>query len=84
VDNKPPLQARHYGATKKAINMDQQQQAFLLQVSRQLETVLAACKQNGSAEVMVGSNRISNKLIQVKLVAVERVVEECNSLESET
>jgi len=54
--------------------MDQQQQAFLLQVSRQLETVLAACQQNGVAEVLVGSKRHSNKVIQVKLVAEEKIL----------
>ena len=54
--------------------MDQQQQAFLLQVSRQLETVLAACQQNGTAEVMVGSKKHSNKIIQVKLVAEEKTL----------
>jgi len=54
--------------------MDQQQQAFLLQVSRQLETVLAACKQNGTAEVLVGSKKHSNTVIQVKLVAEEKVL----------
>jgi len=56
--------------------MDKQQQAFLLQVSRQLETVLAACKQNGTAEVLVGSKRSANKLLQVKLVAEEKVINE--------
>ena len=54
--------------------MDQQQQAFLLQVSRQLETVLAACEQNGSAEVLLGSKRHPNRLIQVKLVAEEQML----------
>ena len=54
--------------------MGQQQQAFLLQVSRQLETVLAACQQNGAAEVLVGSKRHSNKVIQVKLVAEEKIL----------
>ena len=54
--------------------MDKQQEAFLLQVSRQLETVLAACKQNGTAEVLVGSKRSANKLLQVKLVAEEKVI----------
>jgi len=49
--------------------MDQQQQAFLVQVSRQLETVLAACAQDGTAEVLIGSKRDANKLVQVKLVA---------------
>jgi len=52
--------------------MDKQQEAFLLQVSRQLETVLAACKQNGSAEVLIGSKRSADKLLQVKLVAEEK------------
>ena len=56
--------------------MDKQQQAFLLQVSRQLETVLAACKQNGTAEVLVGSKRSNNKLLQVKLVAEEKTINE--------
>jgi len=56
--------------------MDKQQQAFLLQVSRQLETVLAACKQNGTAEVLVGSKRSANKLLQVKLVAEEKTINE--------
>ena len=56
--------------------MDKQQEAFLLQVSRQLETVLAACKQNGTAEVLVGSKRSANKLLQVKLVAEEKDVGE--------
>lgn len=51
-----------------------QQQAFLLQVCRQLETVLAACQQNGSAEVLIGSKRHADKLLQVKLVAEETVV----------
>ena len=54
--------------------MDKQQEAFLLQVSRQLETVLAACKQNGTAEVLIGSKRSANKLLQVKLVAEEKVI----------
>ncbi len=54
--------------------MDQQQKAFLLQVSRQLETVLAACKQNGSAEVLIGSKRRADKLLQVKLVAEEKML----------
>ena len=54
--------------------MDKQQEAFLLQVSRQLETVLAACKQNGTAEVLVGSKRSANKLLQVKMVAEEKVI----------
>ncbi len=49
--------------------MDEQRQAFLLQLSRQLETVLAACEQNGSAEVLLGSNRRGDNLIQVRLVA---------------
>ncbi len=61
--------------------MDQQQEAFLLQVSRQLETVLAACKQNGSAEVLVGSKRHANKLLQVKLVAEEKVLPEAEGFE---
>lgn len=52
--------------------MDKQQEAFLLQISRQLETVLAACKQNGTAEVLIGSKRNANKLLQVKLVAEEK------------
>ena len=52
--------------------MDQQQQAFLLQVTRQLETVLAACEQNGKAEVLLGSKRHPNRTIQVKLVAEAR------------
>jgi len=56
--------------------MDKQQQAFLLQVSRQLETVLAACKQNGTAEVLIGSKRSANKLLQVKLVAEEKIINE--------
>ena len=56
--------------------MDKQQEAFLLQVSRQLETVLAACKQNGTAEVLIGSKRSANKLLQVKLVAEEKVINE--------
>ena len=56
--------------------MDKQQEAFLLQVSRQLETVLAACKQNGTAEVLVGSKRSANKLLQVKLVAEEKTINE--------
>lgn len=56
--------------------MDKQQEAFLMQVSRQLETVLAACKQNGSAEVLIGSKRDANKLLQVKLVAEETVLTE--------
>ena len=56
--------------------MDKQQEAFLLQVSRQLETVLAACKQNGTAEVLIGSKRSANKLWQVKLVAEEKVIDE--------
>jgi len=56
--------------------MDKQQKAFLLQVSRQLETVLAACRQNGTAEVLVGSKRSANKLLQVKLVAEEKVINE--------
>lgn len=56
--------------------MDQQQKAFLLQISRQLETVLAACKQNGSAEVLIGSKRHADKLLQVKLVAEEKVLAE--------
>ena len=56
--------------------MDKQQEAFLLQVSRQLETVLAACKQNGTAEVLIGSKRSANKLLQVKLVAEEKVIDE--------
>ena len=56
--------------------MDKQQEAFLLQVSRQLETVLAACRQNGTAEVLVGSKRSANKLLQVKLVAEEKVINE--------
>jgi len=56
--------------------MDQQQQAFLLQISRQLETVLAACTQNGAAEVMIGSKRHRDRLIQVKLVAEEQVLNE--------
>ena len=56
--------------------MDQQQEAFLLQISRQLETVLAACKQNGSAEVLIGSKLHADKLLQVKLVAEEKLVTE--------
>ena len=56
--------------------MDKQQEAFLLQVSRQLETVLAACKQNGTAEVLIGSKRSANKLLQVKLVAEEKDINE--------
>ncbi len=56
--------------------MDKQQEAFLLQVSRQLETVLAACKQNGTAEVLIGSKRSANKLLQVKLVAEEKAIDE--------
>jgi len=56
--------------------MDKQQEAFLLQVSRQLETVLAACKQNGSAEVLIGSKRSANKLLQVRLVAEEKDIKD--------
>ena len=51
---------------------EQQQRAFLLQVSRQLETVLAACEQNGTAEVLIGSKRHSDQLLQVKLVAEKK------------
>ena len=58
--------------------MDQQQKAFLLQISRQPETVLAACQQNGSAEVLIGSKRHADKLLQVKLVAEEQVLVESN------
>ncbi|OED38430.1 hypothetical protein AB833_19825 [Chromatiales bacterium (ex Bugula neritina AB1)] len=54
--------------------MNDQQQAFLLQLSRQLETVLAACEQNGNAEVLLGSNRRGNTLIQVRLVAEKNTV----------
>ena len=52
--------------------MNQQQQALLLQVTRQLETVLAACEQNGKAEVLLGSKRHPDRTIQVKLVAEEQ------------
>ncbi len=59
--------------------MNDQQQAFLLQLSRQLETVLAACEQNGSAEVLLGSNRRGDSLIQVRLVAEKNTVPERNT-----
>ena len=55
--------------------MDQQQQAFLLQITRQLETVLAACEQDGKAEVLLGCKRHPNRTVQVKLVAEEQRTE---------
>jgi len=54
--------------------MDKQQEAFLLQVSRQLETVLAACQQNGSAKVVIGSKREANRIVKVTLVAEEQIL----------
>ena len=52
--------------------MNEQQQAFLLQLARQISIVLAACEENGSAEIILGSNRQGNKMIQVRLVAEKR------------
>lgn len=52
--------------------MDKQQQAFLLQLARQISTVLAACDENGSAEIILGSNRQGDKMIQVRLVAEKK------------
>lgn len=58
---------------------EQQQQTFLLQLARQISTVLAACEQNGSAELLLGSNRTGNKLIQVRLVAEKHYIPEQSS-----
>jgi hypothetical protein len=54
--------------------MNEQQQAFLLQLARQISTVLAACEENGSAEIILGSNRQGNKMIQVRLVAEKKYI----------
>lgn len=54
--------------------MNEQQQAFLLQLARQISTVLAACEENGSAEIILGSNRQGDKLIQVRLVAEKKYI----------
>jgi len=62
--------------------MNDQQEAFLLQLSRQIEIVLAACQQHGSAEVLVGSNRVGSKLVQLRLVAEKSTTKESKAMES--
>lgn len=52
--------------------MNEQQQAFLMQLARQISTVMAACEENGSAEIILGSNRQGDKMIQVRLVAEKK------------
>ncbi len=54
--------------------MNDQQQAYLLQLARQISTVMAACNENGSAEIMLGSNRCGDKVIQVRLVAEKKYI----------
>ena len=54
--------------------MTEQQQAYLLQLARQISTVLAACEENGSAEIILGSNRRGDKVIQVRLVAEKKYI----------
>jgi hypothetical protein len=59
--------------------MNKQQQAYLLQLARQISTVMAACDENGSAEIILGSNRRGDKVIQVRLVAEKKYIPKATS-----